>query len=72
MPEEAIHTATFIEHMDMLFDTWNSVVQGVTKKFKRPIAEGSIHWAHLQHMKNVFENLKIVKVEMVKGRFLNV
>jgi len=60
LPSEAAYTAEFIENIDKLFDTFNSVIMATPKKFRKPLSATSCHWAHLEKMKNFFLNMEIV------------
>jgi hypothetical protein len=61
LPEEAKHTAEFIELIDGLFDCLNSGAIKSAKQLNRPLSVNSSHWEHFSKCLEVFKQLKVVK-----------
>jgi len=78
LPDEAIHTAEFVEAVDGLFDCFNSRNLRGTKPLHRPITNNSHspHWAHLQKCTQLLGALKVVgsraSVPCVAGWLMNI
>jgi hypothetical protein len=60
LPEEAVHTANFIENVDSLFDCLNSSAIKSAKQFSCPLSVDSSHWKHLDNCKAMFRDLIVV------------
>ena len=78
MPDEAIHTAEFVEAVDGLFDCFNSRNLRDNKPLHRPITDNSqsSHWTHLQKCAELLHTLKIcgstASVPCVGGWLMNI
>jgi hypothetical protein len=60
LPEEAVHTANFIETIDSLFDCLNSSAVKSAKQFSRPLSVNSSHWKHFENCTAMFRDLIVV------------
>ena len=78
MPDEAIHTAEFLEAVDGLFDSFNPRNLRENKPLRRPITDGSqsSHWSHLRKCANLLQTLQVgnakASLPCVKGWPMNI
>lgn len=64
-------TVNFIEHMDNLFDIFNSRTQVASKDFNRPFKSTSKQRNYLIKMLNIFINMRVLERKLVNGNTVN-
>lgn len=60
LPKEALHTATFCENFDFLFNALNSMNLKSSKPYAHAITEDSSHWAFFEKMLPYLRSIKPV------------
>lgn len=59
LPPKAINTANFIQLMDNLFDTFNSISFNESKVYRKPLSENSCHWELLNEARKVLTKIHV-------------
>ena len=78
LPDEALHTAEFLEAVDGLFDCFNSRNLKENKALRRPLTDGSqsSHLTHLNKCTNLLQTLQVgdatARPPCVKGWLMNI
>jgi len=59
LPHRAINTANFIQLMDNLFDTYNSISFNESKVYRKPLSQNSCHWELLNEARKVLKKIHV-------------